>query len=527
MPGRYFFSREPRQHTVTDPVAADPLMSAIFLGAVAFSAYGTMYVGDNLLPRGGLRKAAPHSAAAVGQGNATGGATSMSPNGFESMAGMQDYIVAAIPFFFFLMGVEALLMWVQSFRPTAAHYCAVDTWSSLTAGVTQTLMQMLAKPFWPMTFVYCFVWDHWRITNSFVDSDDWTVVVLSFVIGDFCYYWYHRNAHEIHFLWAGHSVHHSAEHFNLSTALRQSWQQALLSGIWSLPSALFLPPRAYMLAQQWVTLYQFWIHTSVVRRLPEAVELVMVTPSHHRMHHDRRLHKNFAGVFVIWDRLFGTFHDELADFVPGHSHAPPTDPLKRAVLAGANTNASLPPVPDNGGEEMAYYGISEPIHSWADVVPQQQVWDKLRRIALRNPLYIALRHFVVGPGFYTSTVRRLLPAVAPDDMPRLRVDVSQVTTAAKVYVWALFLWTLYAFVKIMLVMGKMTVAQSSIALLFVLISMTIQGLVYDRWTYAFHMEAARCAAGAVLFAYFPFDYCAEWHVAAFAAVCLFRRHIFV
>jgi sterol desaturase/sphingolipid hydroxylase (fatty acid hydroxylase superfamily) len=534
MPGRFFPSvASSRRFKVTDPVSADPLMSTLFIGAVILSTYGTWYVGEHLLPQGAKRLyptgegvVDDHTTSEAPNASDTHTSLVFAPTGFESLVGMQDYIVAAIPFFFVLMAWEAWLMYISSFKPVAAQYGAVDTWSSLAAGTAQTLMQMLAKPFWPMTLIYCFLWDNLRITNGFADNDSWTVAGLCFVLGDLSYYWYHRNAHEIHFLWAGHNVHHSGEHYNLSTALRQSWQQALLSGIWSLPMAFFLPPRSYMLAQQWVTLYQFWVHTSLVRRLPEIVELFLVTPSHHRMHHDRRLHKNFAGVFIVWDRLFGTFHDEFIDVNPvadvdmPDSVEPHVDPLRR-------TRRDVPPLPENGGEDMAYYGITDVIKSWADVVPQQLIWDKIRRLLAHKPtLHAAVHNLVVGPGFHTSKARRPLPAIAPDEMPRIRVDVSAVTVAAKVYVSLAFAWTLYAFGAIMLRSSQLTVAESSVALMFVLIGLTNQGMIYDRWQWAFVLEVFRCAIGVVGCANFPFDYCAEYHLALLATVFVFRASIF-
>lgn len=142
----------------------------------------------------------------------------------------------------------------------------------------------------------------------------WWVFVLIFFAEDFCYYWMHRLSHERRWLWASHIVHHSSQHYNLSTALRQTWT-SLLSGGWLLwlPLALLGFHPLLIAFQQGVSLvYQFWIHTEAIDRLGP-LEWVFNTPSHHRVHHatnPRYLDKNYAGILIIWDRMFGTFEEE-------------------------------------------------------------------------------------------------------------------------------------------------------------------------------------------------------------------------
>jgi sterol desaturase/sphingolipid hydroxylase (fatty acid hydroxylase superfamily) len=142
----------------------------------------------------------------------------------------------------------------------------------------------------------------------------WWVFVLIFFAEDFCYYWMHRLSHERRWLWASHIVHHSSQHYNLSTALRQTWT-SLLSGGWLLwlPLALLGFHPLLIAFQQGVSLvYQFWIHTEAIDRLGP-LEWVFNTPSHHRVHHatnPRYLDKNYAGILIIWDRMFETFEEE-------------------------------------------------------------------------------------------------------------------------------------------------------------------------------------------------------------------------
>jgi hypothetical protein len=132
---------------------------------------------------------------------------------------------------------------------------------------------------------------------------------------DFLYYWWHRWSHEVNLLWAAHIVHHHSEDYNLAVALRQAWFTSATVVPVYLPLALLgLPPHIYFISRALNTLYQFWIHTELVGKLGP-VEWIMNTPSHHRVHHgvnEEYLDRNYAGIFIIWDRMFGTFALERA-----------------------------------------------------------------------------------------------------------------------------------------------------------------------------------------------------------------------
>lgn len=147
----------------------------------------------------------------------------------------------------------------------------------------------------------------------------WWAWILAFVVDDFIYYWSHRWAHTVRWFWADHVVHHSSQHYNLTTALRQPWFGVFtLKWMW-LGSILVLigfHPVMIAFVGGLNLIYQFWIHTEVVRKCPDWFEAVMNTPSHHRVHHGINpmyLDKNYAGVFIIWDKMFGTFQPELDD----------------------------------------------------------------------------------------------------------------------------------------------------------------------------------------------------------------------
>lgn len=142
----------------------------------------------------------------------------------------------------------------------------------------------------------------------------WPVMAACFFAEDLAYYWFHRVSHERRWFWASHVVHHSSQHYNLTTALRQTWTGALgLSFIFWLPLVwIGFPPEMVLMFQAISLVYQFWIHTEAIDRMGP-LEWVMNTPSHHRVHHainPRYLDANYAGVLIIWDRLFGTFVPE-------------------------------------------------------------------------------------------------------------------------------------------------------------------------------------------------------------------------
>ena len=166
-------------------------------------------------------------------------------------------------------------------------------------------------------FVYGYLWENFRI---FTIPINWWSSILLLLGVDFVFYWVHRWGHEINILWAAHSPHHSAEEMNFFVALRASVTQRLFSFLFYWPLVLVgFPPEAVLAMVAFHLVLQFIPHTRVIPKLPRWVESWLNTPSHHRVHHAtnvRYLDKNHAGIFIIWDRLFGTFAAERDDDVP-------------------------------------------------------------------------------------------------------------------------------------------------------------------------------------------------------------------
>ena len=228
-----------------------------------------------------------------------------------------DVIQASIPFFFLLIGVELLVARLRR-RPL---YRLSDSISDLSCGI----LSQLAGIFIVLLTIagYGWVQTHWAV-QQWLPVPAWRAVPLAwlavFTLDDLAYYWMHRSSHVVNILWAGHVVHHSSEEFNLTVALRQSSLHGLMSWLFYLPIALLGVPVTMWLVCHAVNLvYQFWIHTREIGTLGP-LEWVLNTPSHHRVHHGinpEYQDRNFAGTFIVWDRLFGTFEPERAPVVYG------------------------------------------------------------------------------------------------------------------------------------------------------------------------------------------------------------------
>ena len=218
-----------------------------------------------------------------------------------------DPVQYAIPLFIIAMVIEMIAIR----RGARGAYDWRDTGTSLAMGLGNTLAgAALGGAVVALAFQ---LWD-WRL---FTLPVTWWSLALCFVLDDLAYYWFHRSAHRVRWFWASHVIHHSSQHYNLSTALRQTWTGFFsLSFLFRCPLFLLgFHPGLVFFCGGLNLIYQFFIHTESVGRLPRWVEAVMNTPSHHRVHHGTNpayLDRNYAGVFIVWDRMFGTFVAEDA-----------------------------------------------------------------------------------------------------------------------------------------------------------------------------------------------------------------------
>ena len=217
----------------------------------------------------------------------------------------------AIPFFILSMLLELFVTTRDKFKDTKG-YETKDAFASIAMGLGNVFLGFISKALVLGAFVL--IYENFRI---FTIPIEWWSFILIFFADDFSYYWFHRISHECRLFWASHVVHHSSQHYNLSTALRQTWSGGFYSFIfWLWMPLLGFHPAMILLQMSISLLYQFWIHTEAIDKMPKWFEAIFNTPSHHRVHHGSNpiyLDRNHAGILIIWDKLFGTFQAELPE----------------------------------------------------------------------------------------------------------------------------------------------------------------------------------------------------------------------
>lgn len=232
----------------------------------------------------------------------------------------QLILIAVSPVFVLAIGLE----WWWMRRQGRSNQTWLDVLTNVGLGSVYQLFELVVHALL-FTAAMHWVYEH-RLWN--VPFNAWTLLPL-FVLQEFCYYWFHRASHRIRWFWSAHVVHHSEERMNLSTALRQSCLYSL-TGYWVffIPLMLIgLTPAQAMTLYAINLFYQFFVHTEAVDKLPRWMEWLFVTPSHHRAHHGRNpryIDKNYGGVLIVFDRLFGTFVEETepVDYgIPNQIHS--------------------------------------------------------------------------------------------------------------------------------------------------------------------------------------------------------------
>ncbi|OZY43111.1 hypothetical protein CJF43_02785 [Pseudomonas fragi] len=282
-------------------------------------------------------------------------------------------ILYAVPFFFVLIAVELLADRWRGMRT----YRLADTVSSLSAGVLSTTTGLLTKGVGLVT--YALALEYLALLQ--LPADSLWVWLFAFVFYDFCYYWHHRLGHERNVLWAAHSVHHQSEDYNLSTALRQTSTGFVFGWVFYLPMAVLgVPLLVFVTVATLNLLYQFWVHTRHVPKLGW-FERFFVTPSNHRAHHAQNalyMDRNYGGVFIVWDRLFGTFQEE-------------------------------------DDAEPVVFGVTTPLQSWNPLWANWQFYGQLLADARRTARWQdKLRIWFMPTGWRPADVAAKYPMSKPD-----------------------------------------------------------------------------------------------------------------
>lgn len=361
-----------------------------------------------------------------------------------------NYIALAIPFFLVLIGFE---VWFAR-HERKEYYRFSDAINDLSCGVAQQVVGVFSK----VAIVAGYIWIYenfalWEISSTSITA--W--IALLFGV-DFCYYWFHRASHRMNAPWAAHIVHHQSEEFNLAVALRQGTFQSWFSWIFYLPLALIgFPPLMFLTMSAFDTLYQFWIHTRAIDKLGP-LEWVMNTPSHHRVHHGRNpryLDKNYAGIFIIWDRLFRTFEPE-------------TEPV--------------------------VYGVTEPLNSWNPIWANFHYWAKLKNLASQFPRFIdKVKLFFMPPEWRPAGLAPLPPH--PEVTPETYVKYDTKTPLGlNLYVFVHFLPVIAATFYLLQKESVWPPAWRLTTAAMILLALLTLGGILDKRKWAFQLEFVRLAA---------------------------------
>ena len=312
-------------------------------------------------------------------------------------------VALAVPVFLSAIALEFV---IDRIRRTGYYHLA-DAINSLSCGIVSTGMRVF------FGFLGLFVYE-WLLQHAApvrLSAGAWLTWAFALVAYDFCYYWQHRLGHTVGLFWATHSVHHQSEEFNLTTALRQPGTGAFTNWIFYVPMALCgIPLSVFLLTGVIQLFYQFWPHTRLIGRLG-FLDRWIQTPSNHRVHHaqnDIYLDKNYVGVFLLWDRLFGTFQEER-------------------------------------DEEPCIYGVRGQLKSWNPVWANAHYWWLMARDCWHAQSWPdKLRVWIAPPGWRPPDVAARFPK-APYDPHRdfCRFDPPR-NLALSLYVCAQFLAILAA-----------------------------------------------------------------------------------
>ena len=363
-----------------------------------------------------------------------------------------NYLSTTVPYFVGMILIEYVLCILLNVKRARVS----DGVSSVSAGMLQQAPKLLSKS---LAFpVYFWVYENYRLFSFSWDSPlTW---YMSFLLMDFGYYVFHRLSHEVAIVWGAHQVHHSSEDYNLTTALRQSVFQHCFSECLYVPLALLMPPSHFLIHNQLNTLYQFWIHTECINTLGP-LEYILNTPSHHRVHHGRNrycIDKNYAGVLIIFDRMFGTFEAERK-----------TDPV--------------------------VYGLVAPLASWNPVWTQLCVFVSLfKRVyhmrGLRNKLNVLL----MGPGWTEGSPR----FGHASDMPDIRAPhpryQSKESNAVSLYALIHFILLVALFDGLVRDQQYLSAVYLCVSLSFVLFSLVCMGFIFEAKREAIYCETSRLIA---------------------------------
>ncbi|EPG73734.1 fatty acid hydroxylase family protein [Leptospira fainei serovar Hurstbridge str. BUT 6] len=376
---------------------------------------------------------------------------------------MEKNIIELItPAFFVLAFAEVI--WVLVTRKPFYRY--KDSVNNLAAGVYMQIFTV----FITLGLIAVYAWTYQNFRFFTFTENSWIAWVACYVLADFFYYWYHRFAHEINIFWGSHVAHHQSEDYNLTVALRQGILQNTFSLPFYLPLAVLgFPPLMFMLVIQINFAYQFWIHTRLIPKLGW-FEWIWNTPSHHRVHHGRDpkyIDKNYAGTFIIWDRLFGSFKEE---------------------------------------EEEPIFGIVKPMTTWNPIWAQFHYFQELFDLSWRTKLW--KDKFLVwfkAPGWKPADLGE---SVVPPEIDRSTYKKfdTQIPITLTIYTVLQFLFAMGASMVYIEFKKELPLPEMVVLGFYVLWTLWTIGAIFELKTSGVVLELVRLASIAVLTYVYPFDF---------------------
>ncbi|WP_448550244.1 sterol desaturase family protein [Thalassotalea fusca] len=363
-----------------------------------------------------------------------------------------NFILAAIPLFLLLIIIELA---VDRYRGTG-YYRFNDAINSLNLGIFSRVTGILkaAIPF----SVYYLLYENYALFTF--NQDNIWFWLTAFVLYDLAYYWIHRLNHRVSVMWGSHVVHHSSEEYNLTTALRQTSTPSLLGWVIVLPLAYVgISPVLLLACASLNLIYQFWVHTRHVDKMPTWFEAIFVTPSHHRVHHALNrdyIDKNFGGVLILWDKLFNSFQAEKSEI---------------------NT----------------VYGVSQQLKSWNPLWANFQVYLLLWQDAWRTRNWRdKIKVWFMPPGWRPDDVKQDYPRkyVTTKTMHKLKYDVD-ISHARKQYLACQYLVFLLGIVGLLLGAGQNSLLTNLTLCVAATINLVIIGWIQAGRPYALFAECIR------------------------------------
>ena len=262
----------------------------------------------------------------------------------------EDWVIYALPLFFVALAIE----WTVAWQKSLPLYHREDFFASMGVMLITVVVDLIPKLLGVMLMFVC--WQASPFQDVVTRAPHWWV--LLFFLDDLTYYSFHRANHEVRIMWAGHVSHHNSQYYNYGTALRQGVGERVIKYLFWCPLALLgFDPVMIVTMMSLSLIYQFWLHTETVDRMPAWFEWLFNTPSHHRVHHAsnvRYLDRNHAGVLIIWDRLFGTFSAEV-----------PEEPVRYGLTRNIN---SFNPVTASFGEYVSIVRDIRRSSVWQDAL---------------------------------------------------------------------------------------------------------------------------------------------------------------